>query len=59
MTEAASKIAGAFPQLAYYRWVGGKSLKELVKLKPDEVKAILDRVAAEGPLPAGILAGDK
>jgi hypothetical protein len=58
-TDAAGKIAGTFPQAVYYRWTGGKSLKELVKLKPDEVKAILDRVATEGPLGAGIIAGDK
>jgi hypothetical protein len=59
--EAISAVAGAItaaiPKPVYYRWVGGKSLKELLdpspkntqRLKPDEVSEILRRVAADGP----------
>jgi hypothetical protein len=59
--EAISAVAGAItaaiPKPVYYRWVGGKSLKELLdpspkntqRLNPDEVSEILRRVAIDGP----------
>lgn len=54
----AGAITTAIPQPVYYRWSGGKSLKELLdpdpknpcRLKPDEVKDLLRRVAADGPV---------
>jgi len=57
ITAVASAITSAIPRPAYYRWVAGKSLKELLdpspknpnRLKADEVSEILRRVAADGP----------
>lgn len=52
----ASNIATAIPQPVFYRWSTGKSLRDVLdpknksKLAPEEIKKILGRVAAEGPV---------
>lgn len=61
----AGAITAAIPKPFYYRWVGGKSLKELLdpspkntnRLKPDEVSEILRRVASDGSI-GPVLASD-
>ncbi len=40
----------AIPVPVLFRWTLGKSLAEIIQLKPDEAKAIMLRVAAEGPI---------
>ena len=58
VAAVASVMVDALPQPTYYRWVGGKSLKELLdpssknsaRLKPVEVREILRRVSAQGPI---------
>jgi hypothetical protein len=69
--EAISAVAGAItnaiPKPLYYRWAGGKSLKELLdpspkntnRLKPDEVNEILRRVAADGPVGPVVASGNE
>ena len=53
----ASNLATMIPKPVYYRWSNGKSLKDILdpkhggKLKPEEIKIILDRVTAHGPVP--------
>jgi len=59
----AGAITAAIPEPVYYRWTGGKSLKELLdpssknpcRLKPNEVQEILRRVASDGPV-GGVVA---
>jgi hypothetical protein len=55
LAAVGSNLAIAIPQPVYYRWSSGKSLKELVRLKPDEVEKILARVKAEGPVGPGVM----
>jgi hypothetical protein len=55
LAAVGSNLAIAIGQPVYYRWSSGKSLKELVKLKPEDVKTILNRVKAEGPVGAGMM----
>jgi hypothetical protein len=64
VSAVAGAVTAAIPQPAYYRWANGKSLKELLdpdpkkscKLKPDEVREILRRVASDGPVGGPALA---
>ena len=67
ITAVAVAISDAIPKPAYYRWTGGKSLKELLdpspknpnRLKPDEVSEILRRVAADGPVGPVVASGNE
>ena len=66
VAAVAGGITAAMPQPVYYRWPGGKSLKEVLdpdaknphRLKPAEVAEILRRVAAEGPVGRVVAASD-
>jgi hypothetical protein len=67
MSAVAGAITNAIPKPLYYRWSGGKSLKELLdpspkntnRLKPDEVSEILRRVAADGPVGPVVASGNE
>jgi hypothetical protein len=58
VNAVASAITAGVPQPIYYRWMSGKSLKELVdpssknpcRIKPEEAREILRRVSTEGPV---------
>jgi hypothetical protein len=43
-------LVAAIPTPTYYRWSGGKSLKELIKLTPEEVEEVKRRIAENGPV---------
>ena len=66
INAVAGAITAAVPKPTYYRWIGGKSLKELLdpspknaqRLKPDEVSEILRRVAADGPVGPVVASGN-
>lgn len=67
ISAVAGAIATAIPKPLYYRWSGGKSLKELLdpspkntnRLKPDEVSEILRRVAADGSVGPVVASGNE
>ncbi len=55
----ASNLAIAIQPPTLYRWSLGKSLNELTKLTPDESKAMLKRIAADGPIVATTISAGK
>lgn len=59
LAAVAGSIATAVPAPTLYRWTLGRSLGELGKLSPDEAKAILKRVAADGPIVGVTASSDK
>ncbi|WP_439623671.1 hypothetical protein [Gemmata sp.] len=59
LAVVAGNLATAVPAPTLYRWTLGKSLGELGKLSPDEAKAILKRVAADGPVVNATVSADK